>query len=119
MKNVFRCDGYLWNDNRVWFHALVRASKLKNDTLTTRLPIRVTLLEQILFELGRVFKLQPYLLILYRAMFALAYYGLLRVGKITDSNHVIRAKNVFQAQNKNRIKFILYTLKTHDKGSIP
>ena len=119
IKNVLKCDGYPWDDNKIWLNDLVHSCKLKNDVLTTHLPIHFGLLELLLFELQRNFSTQIYLLRLYQALFSISYYGLLRVGEVTHGDHVIRAKNVHIAENKNKIKIILYTSKTHGEDSIP
>ena len=52
-------------------------------------------------------------------MFALGYYGLFRVGELTHSQHVIKAKNVHMGQNKEKMLIILLTSKTHGKESYP
>ena len=75
----------------------------------------------ILFELQRYFsgRNQWYLDILYKTLFAVSYYGLMRVGEVTKSPHVLKAKDVHIAKNKNKIMLILYSSKTHDKSSRP
>ena len=62
---------------------------------------------------------QPYLEILYKAILCLSYYGLLRVGEVSDSRHNIKALNVHIASNKQKILILLYSSKTHDKESRP
>ena len=52
-------------------------------------------------------------------MFAAAYYGLLRIGEISESPHAVLARNVHIGTNKNKILFVLLTSKTHDLGSKP
>ena len=76
-----------------------------NDTVRTRLPIYCSLLETILFEVERHFKEQPYLSVLYKSLFALGYYGLLRVGELTSGNHTIKAKDIHIG--RTRIRFSL------------
>ena len=56
---------------------------------------------------------------MYQLLFALGYYGLMRVGELTNSQHVVKAANVHSAMNKNKILIILYSSKTHNEGSIP
>ena len=65
------------------------------------------------------FDKQPYLEILYKTMFALSFYGLLRIGEVTFSEHSILAKNVHIAINKRKIMLVLYSSKTHSKESRP
>ena len=119
IKHVLKCDGYHWNEELVWLGALTRACKKINDKLFIRLPIRFSMLEMILFEVQRLTAAQPYLQLLYLAIFSIAYYGMLRIGEITDSPHAIKACNVELADNKDKIKLTLYTSKTHGRGNIP
>ena len=44
---------------------------------------------------------------------------MLRVGEVTNSQHVIRARDVHIATNKDKILLILYSSKTHGKGNRP
>ena len=62
---------------------------------------------------------QLFLMKLYRALFAAAYYGLLRVGEITMGTHPILSADVHIAMNKKNFLFILRTSKTHWKDSKP
>ena len=119
IKHTLKCDNYKWNDELVWLNSLIRSCKKVNDTVYTRYPIHFKLLELILFEVGRMFKVQPYLETSYKSIFCLAYYGLMRTGEVVvaESGHTIKAKNVFVAANKNKIRIILYTSKTHDKSN--
>ena len=56
---------------------------------------------------------------MYRALFALGYYGLFRVGELTYSTHVVKACNVHVGINKQKILVIIYTSKSHSKANIP
>ena len=56
---------------------------------------------------------------MYKALFAISFYGLLRIGEVTYSTHVIKAKNVHMAINKEKLLLILYLSKTHDEGVRP
>ena len=98
-----------------------RACKLVNDRVHTRLEIQCGLLELILFEIHRFFSNsgQEYLNILYKALFALGYYGLLRAGELTLSQHVVKAANVHITQNKDKMLIIFYSSKTHGLESRP
>ena len=62
---------------------------------------------------------QPYLKILYKAIFALAYYGLMRVGEVSQSLHNLKSLNIHIAENKNKIMCVLYSSKMHSKASRP
>ena len=120
VKKILILDGYKWNDSRVLLDSLTGACCLINDRVKQRLPIRHGLLELIFSELSRIFgESQPYLENLYQSLFSMAYYGLMRVGELTLSTHVLRAKNIHVAHNKNKIMIVLYTSKTHGKESRP
>ena len=121
IKKTLVMDKYPWQDNLIKLSSLTRACKLVNDKVQTRLPIHCGLLEQILFEVQRYFRKrnQPYLEIMYKALFALGYYGLMRVGELTQSEHVVKAQDVCIATNKDKILLILYSSKTHSRGDRP
>ena len=119
IKKMLLIDGYRWNDKAVLLSSLTRACRLKNDSVRTRLPIQCGLLEMILFEVQRSFGTQPYLQTMYKALFGLGYYGLMRVRELTYSQHVIKAKDVHLARNKRKLLLVLYSSKTHDCGMRP
>ena len=121
IKSTLLKINYEWNQNTALLGALIRACKLKNDRVKTRLPIHCRLLELILFEVQRRFSLssQHYLELLYKSLYILSYYGLMRVGEVTKSTHTIKAANVHIAKNKDKVLLILYSSKTHDEGSRP
>ena len=117
IKGVLKLDNYVWDDGKVIFASLTRVCKLANDKVKTRLPIKIGLLELLLFELERVFVKQPYLTCLYRTMFILYYYGMFRVGELAFSQHQAKARDIHIGVNKIKILVVLYTSKTHDRSS--
>ena len=119
IKYILMNDGYPWRDKYLMLSAITRACKLKNDILYMRLPIQTNLLSIILSHLEIKFTNQPYLECLYKTSFLLAYYGLFRVGEITTSEHVLKAKDVHLANNKNKYLLVLYSSKTHGHGDSP
>ena len=120
IKRVLIDDGYTWDNTKILLTSLTRGCRIINDRVRTRLPIQCNLLELILFEVQRIFtdSSQYYLEILYKALFALGYYGLFRVGELTLSPHVIKASNVHVATNQDKILIVLYTSKTHGKEKL-
>ena len=114
-------DNYKWDDKVVALSSLSRACKLKNDVVRTRLPIHYKLLETILFEVQRMFrkKVQPYLEMMYKALIVLGYYGLMHVGELTHSQHVLKARDVLLGTNKDKLLLVLYSSKTHDIHARP
>ena len=119
IKHILRQDGYIWNDQKLLLSALVRSCRPENDCVKVRLPIQKRLLEMLLFELGRKFDTQPYLEIMYKALFCLSYYGMLRVGEATLGDHTLKACNIHVGGNKDKLLMVLYTSKTHGKESGP
>ena len=121
IKRTLIDDGYIWNNQRVLLASLTRACKLVNDRVRTRLPIHCSLLEMILFEVERIFNHngQQYIQLLYKTLFALSYYGLMRVSEVTLSDHVVKAKYVHIPTKKEKLQLVLYTSKTHHRGMRP
>ena len=120
VKCILKADGYIWDENCILLSALTKACRRINDRVRTRLPIQYRLLEMIIFEVQRLFaETQPYLEILYKTIFILAYYGLFRIGELTWSNHCVKAKDIHLARNKDKLLIMLYTSKTHGKESRP
>ena len=121
IKRLLINDDYDWQDNQVLLASLTRACRLINDHVRARLPIHCGLLELILFEVDRFYSQagQMFLQKLYKALFAISYYGLLHVGEVTMSPHVIKVKNVHMGTNKDKILLILYSSKTHSTANRP
>ena len=121
IKKTLTADGYCWNDKKVFVSALANVCRIENDTVKQRFPIKKKLLDLILFEIGRFYKNnpQPYLECLYKTIFILCYYGLLRIGEATNSQHVIKAKDIHFTNNGRTILLILFTSKTHGRESRP
>ena len=109
------------NEDRYLLGALTKACKLQNDTITTRLPIRKPLLNQLLQFADTYFlhKGQPYLAALYKAMFASAYFGLLHTSEIAVNVHAVKVTDIHIANNKFKFLFMLRSSKTHCKSSKP
>ena len=49
---------------------------------------------------------QLYLEFLYKTIFAISYYGMMRVGEVTQSLHVLFAKNIHIATNKDKLSLL-------------
>ena len=119
IKAILQEDGVVLDNNEFIMNSLTRACKLINDKVITRLPIKKSMLYVLLANLDRVFTDQPFLKILFQALFSTAYFGLLRVGEITTGNHPILARDVHIADNKNKILFVLRSSKTHGRDAQP
>ena len=119
VKGLLKDDGYKWDEGQVLISSLMQACKLQNDQVCCRLPIQKPLFETLLFEIGRVFSKQVYLLVLYRAVFCLAYYGLMRIGELAEGTNPVKACDIHIASNKRKILIVLYTSKTHSEATYP
>ena len=117
VKHILTVNGYKWNNDLISLNMLVNACKIRNDTIRAMLPIHINLLEILLFELERLRSKSVYLETTYKALFLLAYYGLMRISEVVGI-HAIKAKNVHLATNKNKILLVLYSSKTHSKESL-
>ena len=120
IKSVLQDDGIMVNHDEVLLKSLTQACRLCNDRVTTRLPIRQSLLMLLLHAIPELFSSpQPYLETFYRSMLISAYFGLFRVGEITMSDHIIRVDDVHVGMNKQKLMFVLRSSKTHGKDKQP
>ena len=122
LKAILTVNKIEINEDRFLLSSLTRACKMKNDSVKTKLPIHKSLLNLILKMINDEIKLkdnQPDLAVLYQALFATGYYGLFRIGELTRSEHIIKAKDVHIGINKNKILFVLHSSKTHTKADKP
>ena len=119
IKAVLQEDSESLNEDVYLLKALTRACKLHQDRVKTRLPIRKTLLFILSQELENIYQSQPYLLCLFKAIFTTMYFSMFRIGEVTESNHVLRARDVKMGTNKHKIMFMLRSSKTHSLGSCP
>ena len=113
IKAILQVEGFKIQEDTYLLNALTKACKLHDDIVMTRLPIRLGMLRVILKIVGQEYDTQPYLRSLYQALFSTAYFGLFRIGEITQSPHVIKACDVHLAKNKKKVMFVLRSSKTH------
>ena len=121
IKFILKSDGYTWNDDEAQLKVITKSCEIINDRIKIRLPIRVHLLEQILFEEQRKFTTQPFIQSMYKTLFCTAYYGMMRIGELVkaESEHFVRAKDVHLSPNQDKIMLRLHTSKTHVQGDKP
>ena len=120
IKAVLRNGGINLRLDTALLGELTQACHLKSDTVHTKLPITFGVLHLLLNNMDKTFSSpQPYLSAFYKALYSTAYYGLFRVGELTQCPHVVKAKDVHVATNKLKMMFILHTSKTHNKGNKP
>ena len=121
IKAVLKEDGVTINEDQFLLNSLTRACKLKNDTIRTRLPIQKGMLYLITKQTDMHFseKGQMYLLKLFKALFATAYFGMFRVSELTTGLHPVKVSDVHIGSNKKKLLFILRSSKTHGRYSKP
>ena len=122
IKYILRQDGYEWDDKKAVLNSLIKGCEVENDKLKVRLPIPKGLFEMLLFELERLYveeNIQPYLEAMYKALFCLAYYGMMRVGELTKGDHTLKACNIHVSEKNDKIMMVLYTSKTQGRESRP
>ena len=120
IRAVLKIDGVKLNEDLFLITSLTKACKLTNDRIHMRRPIDKDMLALIVnqtkmhFE-GRSSNQQPFLSLLYRTLFTVAYFGLFRVGELTQGSHPVLAKDVHISFNKKKLLFILHSSKTQKK----
>ena len=121
IKTILQEDGTILHEDRYLLNVLMQACKVKNSRVRTRFLIHKKLLNIVPKYTSNYFegKGQPYLANLYVAVFSTAYYGLFRVGELTLSPHVVKAKDVHVGFNKKKLLFVLHSSKTHNKSAKP
>ena len=120
IKAVLANTGYDVCEDKVLLRSITRACKLKYDRASNKLPIRKRVVNMLLKGMDTFYDTpQPYLVSLYKALITTAYYGMLRIGEITKSPHVIKSKNVQIGTNKHKLLFILNSSKTHGEDEPP
>ena len=119
IKAVLREDNIVLSEDRFLLTSLLRACKFKNDIVKTRIPIQCDLLYLLVNKLEDKFQAHPYLLALYKSMLLSAYFGMLRVGEITQGPHTVKAFDVRTGRNKPKAMFILRSSKTTTRGDLP
>ena len=125
LKNILVTDGYHWDESMILVESITKACRLMNDTVFNRFQTRIGFLEMILFEVGRIYKDNVYLEILYKTIFLISCYGLLCIsevaaeGKQFSSNHAVKACDVHIGQNEPKMLLVLYSSKTHGRESHP
>ena len=109
------------NEDKILLSSLTRACRIHNNRITTKLPIKKGLVNLLIHSLQDYYANNPqvYLTKLFAAMFSTTYYGLFRIGEVTASQHVVKAKDVHIGTNKHKLMFVLYSSKTHDKSVKP
>ena len=119
IKALLLEDGIELSEEQYKLTSLIKTCKLKNDKVQTRLPIHKSMLNILLLTTARYFDNAGQLFLgkLYGALFASAYYGLLRVGELTSGTHPVFATDVLIAENKKKIMFTLHSSKMHGHDS--
>lgn len=122
IKQILRLADIEVQEDKYLLASLIKACKLRNDHLYIRMPIQLPLLRVLLRKTHEYYheqKGQIYLATMLKAMFAMAYYGLMRVSEITAGTHAVKAPDVRYAKNKEKIVITLYSSKTHSNSDQP
>lgn len=122
IKQILRLADIDIQEDKYLLSSMVRACKIKNDHLYIRMPIQLPLLKAILRKTQSYYieeKGQLYLGTMLKAMFSMAYFGLMRVSELTSGDHPVRAPDVRYARNKNKMVITLHSSKTHTVADQP
>ena len=100
--------------------SLTHACRIKNDKLKVRLPIQKGVIVTNAVTNQKTTEWST-LLINHVPMCLLnvSYYGLLCIGEIANSPHVVKARDVHLGRNKRKLMLILRSSKTHGHGDHP
>lgn len=113
IRHELKQDGVRLDEDKFLLESIIRSSRFKNREKRERLGISEQMLHRILDQVDLTFDQQPYLKSLYKAMYVLGFYCLLRVSELTSGAHPILAKNVIAARNKLKKQVTLVTSKSH------
>ena len=120
IKAVLSNLGTEVQEDRMLLGSITRACRINYDTVDNKLPIRKNVVGLLIAAVDKYYDSpQPYLSVLYKAMLATNYFGLFRIGEITNSPHAVKAKDVYSGTNKDKMLFVLHSSKTHRKDSRP
>lgn len=115
-------DGITVTHHNCELAAIIQAAKQLNDQLYIRLPIQKDLV-QLMFKFVdshyKIGKGQEYLALWLKAIFSMAYHGMMRISELTESQHNVRARDIIYGMNKNRITIYLRSSKTHTVADQP
>lgn len=102
--------------------AIIQAAKQMNDQLYIRLPIQRELMQLILRFIDshyRIGKGQQYQSHWLKAIFSMAYHGMMRISELTEGPHSVKAKDIIYGRNKRKITVYLRSSKTHTVADLP
>ena len=120
LKAILRDEDIEVSEDQMLLRSLTRACRINFDHKNFKMPVRRGMINRLVASLDTFFDSpQPYLTTLYKAMIITTYFGLFRIGEMTESPHVVKAADVFTGVNKDKLKFVLYSSKTHSRGDDP
>lgn len=121
IRQILKSDGIELQEDKELLSSLLTTCKMRNKSLFIRMPVRFKLLKAIIdhTEILLNEEGQSYLGSLLKAMFSTAYFGLLRIGEMTQSEHQLRVADIFSAKNKNKTTLLLRSSKTHSLKDKP
>lgn len=102
--------------------AIIQAAKHENDQLYIRLPIQKHLIRLILNFIDTYYvkgKGQIFQGIWLKAIYSMAYHGMMRISELADSPHAVKAQDIIHGRNKGKITIYLRSSKTHSISDQP
>ena len=119
IKAVLFNGGIKLKQDAALLSSLTRACKINNDVIRAKLLICKPLVQLLINALKNKFDQQSYLSRMYQALIIATYYGMFRIGELTLSQHMLKARDVHIAINKPKLLFVLHSSKTHGRGDMP
>ena len=117
VKHVLQEDGIQLEDNSLALSALLKSTKYTVETgPQLRLPIQWNLVKILCDAINYTFltkKSQPYLALLYRGILMMGYFGLSRIGEMTQgaSPHTIKFSDAHFERERRMVVVVLQTSK--------
>ena len=121
IKAVLKEDGVKISEDQYTLSSLVRACKLKNDRVHSRMPIQSGMLAVLLRTLDEYYANlgQPFLGLFYRTIFFTMYFGLFRISEVMTGAHPVLTRDIHIGKNKDKLMFVLRSSKTHGRNTHP
>ncbi len=89
-----------------------------HDVNRIRHPVTKTLLDQVLLRIELV-TMSAFETSLFLSIFTLSYHGMFQIGKLVESEHALKVRNILQAENSSWLRCIQHSSKTMRPGDMP
>ncbi len=110
-------NGVSLHKNQYLMKQMHRAAQ-HHDVNWIRHPVTKTLLDQVLLRIELV-TTSAFETSLFLFIFTLAYHGMFQISELVKSEHILKVRNVLQAENSSWLRCIQHSSKTMRPGDMP